>query len=276
MIARTPYSLDEHHEKLSVLVPVYNEEDTVGIVLRRLLDLGGIVKEIIVVDDGSQDYSAYVVRTIARLDSRVKLFQLAENVGKTGAIRKALSEATGDIIIIQDADLEYDSSEILDVITPILDGEADVVFGSRFLNRSRGRVQYFYHYLANLGLTMLSNLLTNRNMSDIETCYKAFRSEVIKPLQLKSRGFGMEVEITAMVCKSRARIYEVPISYNGRTYKEGKKIGFRDGVMAGLYIFWFNLVQTWFPSTKQYLATVNNALKRRPVLPPISEEIHAA
>ena len=145
-------------------------------------------------------------------------------------------------------------------MTPIIDGFADVVYGSRFLVRRAARVHYFHHYLANKTLTFLSNLLTNRNMSDIETCYKAFRAFVIKPLKLTSKGFGMEVEITAMVCKTKARTYEVPISYYGRTYEEGKKIGWGDGIHALWYIFRYNLLSPWMPSRRRYRREVNAAL----------------
>jgi hypothetical protein len=149
------------------------------------------------------------------------------------------------------------------VIAPIISGEADVVYGSRFLVRRATRVLYFYHYLANKSLTFLSNLLTNRNMSDIETCYKAFRAGVIKPLQLSSRGFGMEVEITALVCKTQARTYEVPISYYGRSYSEGKKIGLTDGIMALYYIMYYNLIQPLLPSGRRYVRDVNAFLSER-------------
>ena len=210
---------------LSVLVPVFNEEQTVLQVLRKVLELGPLVKEIIVVDDGSEDRTPELVRELAACHPVIRFCQLPVNRGKTAAIQHALDAATGDVVIVQDADLEYDPAEIPDVIAPILAGHADVVYGSRFLVRRAARVLYFYHSLANVSLTFLSNLLTNRNMTDIETCYKAFRAGVIKPLRLTSRGFGMEVEITALVSKSGARTYEVPISYYGRSYEEGKKMG---------------------------------------------------
>jgi glycosyltransferase involved in cell wall biosynthesis len=245
---------------LSVLVPAFNEEKTVGEVLRRVLALGDVLREVIVVDDGSTDATAEIVRGLAGQDDRIRLFQQAKNAGKTAAIRRALEESRGDILIVQDADLEYDPAEIPDVIAPILAGNADVVFGSRFLVRRTTRVLYFYHYLANKSLTFLSNLLTNRNMTDIETCYKAFRAGVIKPLKLTSSGFGMEVEITAMVCKTQARTYEVPISYYGRSYHEGKKIGIGDGFMAGVYILYFNIIKPRLPSGRRYVAQANEFL----------------
>jgi len=254
-----------HSRKLSVLVPVYNEEATIQTVLRRVLDLGELLKEVIVVDDGSTDATVARAEELARMEPLVRFFKLDKNQGKTAAIRHALERAEGEIIIIQDADLEYDPAEIPEVIAPILSGQADVVYGSRFLVRRATRVLYFYHYLANVGLTFLSNLLTNRNMTDIETCYKAFRAGVIKPLELSSKGFGMEVEITAMVCKTRARSYEVPISYYGRGYEEGKKIGFRDGLMAAWYIFYYNLIKPWRAAGRRYIAAVNRFLERERV-----------
>ncbi len=255
--------LPESAGKLSVLVPVYNEEKYVDEILTRVLALGAVVKEIVVVDDGSIDRTAEVIRKRAELEEKIRFFQLPKNQGKTAAIRKALEMATGEILIVQDADLEYDPAEIPDVIDPILRGQADVVFGSRFLVRKAARVHYFSHYLANTFLTFLSNCLTNRNMTDIETGYKAFRAEVIKPLILTSKGFGMEVEITALVCKTKARTYEVPISYYGRAYDEGKKIGFMDGVAALWYIGYYNLLKRWFGSCRRYVRTVNESLAIR-------------
>jgi glycosyltransferase involved in cell wall biosynthesis len=222
-----------------------------------------VIKEVVVVDDGSLDKTAEIVRTWAAAEPKIQFCQLSKNQGKTAAIKKALELATGDVVIIQDADLEYDPAEIPDVIGPILSGVADVVYGSRFLVRKAARVLYFSHYLANAGLTFLSNILTNRNMSDIETCYKAFRKEVIKPLSLTSSGFGMEVEITALVCKTHARTYEVPISYYGRTYEEGKKIGLLDGVSALWYIGYYNIIKPLLPSGKRYVRAVNDALAKR-------------
>ncbi len=246
--------------RLSVLVPAFNEEKTIGEVLGKLLDLGDLLHEVIVINDGSTDRTSDVVRQHIETDSRIRLIELEKNSGKTAAIRRGIAEFTGEIMIVQDADLEYDPAEIGGVIDPILSGHADVVYGSRFLVRRATRVLYFYHYLANKSLTFLSNLLTNRNMTDIETCYKAFRSEVIKPLELTSKGFGMEVEITALVCKTHARTYEVPISYHGRTYDEGKKIGMSDGIAALWYIFYYNVIGSRTRRGKRYIQTVNENL----------------
>ncbi len=250
-----------HDSILSVLMPAYDEEATIELVVNQVLALGPLVREVIVVDDGSKDATAQLVEELARREPRVRLIRQDRNRGKTAAIRRAIEEATGEVLIIQDADLEYDPAEIPEVVTPILEGRADVVYGSRFLVRKAARVLYYYHYLANSFLTFLSNVLTNRNMSDIETCYKAFRAGVIKPLQLTSRGFGLEVEITAMVCQTDARTYEVPISYYGRTYSEGKKIGMRDGIAAIWYIFYYNLIHPRTRAGRRYVREVNEYLR---------------
>lgn len=254
--------MTDHAGRLSVLIPVYNEEKTVDEILTRVLALGPVVKEIVVVDDGSKDNTAAVIRARAETEPKIRFHQAAKNGGKTAAIKLALALATGEIVIIQDADLEYDPAEIPEVIAPILMGVADVAYGSRFLVRKATRVLYFYHYLANFTLTFLCNLLTNRNMTDIETCYKAFRAEVIKPLNLTSKGFGMEVEITALVCKTKARTYEVPISYYGRSYEEGKHISTWDGVMALWYIGYYNIVKPWLPAGRRYIRAVNAGLEK--------------
>jgi glycosyltransferase involved in cell wall biosynthesis len=245
---------------LSVLMPAYNEQRTIEIVLRKVLALDVHLKEIVVVDDGSTDRTPQIVQQLANEDDRVRFLQMDRNRGKTAAIARALKEAAGDILIVQDADLEYDPDEIPEVIGPILTGQADVVYGSRFMVRKAARVLYYYHYLANKFLTCLSNVLTNRNMSDIETCYKAFRAGVIKPLELTSSGFGMEVEITAMVCKTKARTYEVPISYYGRTYDEGKKIGMKDGIAALYYIGYYNIIRPLTGAGRSYRRQVDEYL----------------
>jgi glycosyltransferase involved in cell wall biosynthesis len=245
---------------LSVLVPAYNEQDTIRVVLDKLVELGPCLKEIVVVDDGSTDQTPAVLERAAEEHACISVVRLERNSGKTAAIREAIQHATGEVMIVQDADLEYDPAEIPHILAPIIAGRADVVYGSRFLVRRASRVLYFYHYLANKSLTFLSNLLTNRNMTDIETCYKAFRSGVLKPLRLSSSGFGMEVEITAMVCKTRARTYEVPISYYGRSYDEGKKIGVWDGIMALIYILYYNIIKSRLPSGRRYIREVNDFL----------------
>lgn len=250
--------------QVSVLVPVYNEEKTVSVVVEKVLALGDMIKEVVVVDDGSKDNTARVMEELAAREPLVRFFKQPKNQGKTAAIRRALAESTGEVIIVQDADLEYDPAEIPEVVGPILKGHADVVYGSRFMVRKASRVLYFYHYLANRSLTFLCNLFTNRNMTDIETGYKAFRAGVIKPLKLTSKGFGMEIEMTAMVCKTEARTYEVPISYYGRSYEEGKKIGFSDGVWAGLYIFHYNLIKPRTRDGRRYIREVNAFLQANP------------
>ena len=258
------HRLDASHGKgqVSVLVAACNEEKTIGHVLLQLLDLSDIdIKEVIVVDDGSHDRTAEIVNQIAAGDSRVRLIHQQRTLGKTSAIARAVAEASGDIVVVQDADLEYDPAELPAVVAPILAGHADVVYGSRFMVRRAARVMYFYHYLGNRLLTFLSDLLTNRNMTDIETGYKAFRAGLIKPLRLTSRGFGMEAEITAMVCKTHARTYEVPISYYGRTYEEGKKIGFWDGIMALYYILYYNLIAPLLPSGRAFIREANRFLE---------------
>ena len=260
--------------KVSILVPAYNEQATIGVVLGKLLavelmdksNAPWVDKEIIVVDDGSTDQTCRIVEEFLdkqpSAGSVIRLIKQPRNLGKTAAIATAIDASSGDVIIIQDADLEYDPREIPGVLYPIFENCADVVYGSRFLVKKASRVLYFYHYVANKFLTLLSNVLTNRNMSDIETCYKAFRREVIAPMELTSKGFGMEVEITAMVCKTRARTYEVPISYYGRTYDEGKKIGVRDGIAAIWYILYYNLFHPLTQQGQAYIQTVNRSLKQ--------------
>lgn len=224
--------------RVSVLIPVYNEVKTLPVVIQKVLALSQIF-EVVVVDDGSRDGTREFLSHYK--ESRVKVVFHESNQGKTAAIRTALQHATGEVCIIQDADLEYNPDEIPAVLMPILEGRADVVYGSRFLVRKESRVLYYYHFLANKFLTFLSNLLTNLNMTDIETGYKAFKTFIVKDVGLSARGFGMEVEITALLSKISARIYEVPISYYGRTYDEGKKIGIKDGIEAIWYILYYNL-----------------------------------
>ncbi|MEE3718202.1 glycosyltransferase family 2 protein [Tumidithrix elongata RA019] len=227
-------------KSLSVVVPVYNEQLTLELVLERLIEIVDPL-EIIVVDDGSSDGTNLILESICLKYSQIRPIYHSKNRGKTAALISGFSATSGDIVIVQDADLEYNPEEISMVIEPILHGEADVVYGSRFLVRKAARVLYFYHFLANKFLTFLSNLLTNVNMTDVETGYKAFKGEIIRNMVITSSGFGFEIEVTAKIAKLNCRIYEVPISYYGRTYEEGKKIGIKDGLLAIWYIIYFNL-----------------------------------
>ncbi|HEY9507432.1 MAG TPA: glycosyltransferase family 2 protein [Gemmatimonadales bacterium] len=225
--------------KLSVLVPVYNEARTVATVVDRLRAVD-LEMEIIAVDDGSSDGTGDILaglRDSGRIDT---LLIQNPNQGKGAAIRAGIAAATGDIIVVQDADLEYAPAELPRLIQPILDGKADAVFGSRFLGGDH-RVLYFWHSVGNACLTLMSNMLTNLNLTDMETCYKAVRAPVMKSLVLTTDRFGFEPEITARLAQAGARIWEVSISYSGRTYEEGKKIGWRDGVAALWHILRFNL-----------------------------------
>lgn len=231
--------------ELSVIVPAYNEEVTIKNVLESLLENVPDILEIIVVDDGSADNTCHVVEGyVARdtQDPKIILIKHALNQGKTSALKTGIKASKGNIVIVQDADLEYNPEDIPSVIHPIKTGQADVVYGSRFLVRKASRVLYFRHYLANQFLTFLSNLITDINLTDVETGYKAFKGDLIRGLNFTSSGFGFEIEITAKISKLKCRIYEVPISYYGRTYEEGKKITWRDGVSALYYIFKYN----WF------------------------------
>ena len=225
---------------LSVVIPAYNEEATLDDVVRKVLRLEHLL-EIVVVDDCSSDRTGTVAHALAAEDARVRVVRHERNRGKTEALKTGFAQTTGEIVIVQDADLEYDPAEIPEVIRPILRGQADVVYGSRFLVRRAARVLYFYHYLANKGLTFFSNLLTNINLTDVETGYKAFRGDIIRQMTITSSGFGFEIEVTAKVAKLKCAVYEVPISYYGRTYDEGKKIGFTDGLAAAWFVVRFNL-----------------------------------
>ena len=250
-------------EDLSVIVPVYNEERTLGAMIDRLVKVPGL-KEVVIVDDASTDSTPDVIAEVRERYPKVRTIRLDKNSGKTAAIRAGAAETSGDIVMIQDADLEYDPAEIPSVVAPIREGVADVVYGSRFMVKRAARVIYYYHYLGNKALTIVSNLLTNVNFSDIETCYKAFRGEIIRNLTISSSGFGFEVEATAKIAKLKCRIYEVPISYYGRTYEEGKKITYRDGVAALYYILRFNL----FCSLGDSFVEIPRLGERRPVILP--------
>ena len=227
--------------KVTIIVPAYNEEPTIGLMLGSLLKSIPDVYEIIVVDDGSADKTAELAQDWARTEPRIRVIRLAKNEGKTAALKRGFAASTGDVVIVQDADLEYDPREIPCLVGPIANGQADVVYGSRFLVGREARVLYFRHYMANRLLTFLSDLLTDLNLTDVETGYKAFRGEIIRQMVIESSRFGFEIEVTAKIAKLRCRVYEVPISYHGRTYEEGKKIGFADGLAALYYIVKYNL-----------------------------------
>ena len=224
--------------KLSVVMPVYNEKDTIKQIYDAVRAVN-IPKEIILVDDFSTDGTREIIRQLA--DETTKVIFHDRNMGKGAALRTGFKYVTGDIVVIQDADLEYDPSQYPKLIQPILDGRADVVYGSRFVTGDYRRVLFFWHRVGNDLLTLLSNMLTNLNLTDMETCYKVFRREVLEKITLEEDRFGCEPEITAKIAKLDVRIYETGISYSGRTYKEGKKIGWKDGFSALRCILKYNL-----------------------------------
>lgn len=232
-------------KKLSILIPVYCEVKTVREILERVLkaDIGDIEKEIIVVDDGSTDGTCNVLKEVEFLSQHPhRLIFHAKNMGKGAAVRTALNYATGDIILIQDADLEYDPSEYRKLLTPIIDGRADVVYGSRLSRGEPARNFLFWHYVGNKFLSLLTNILYNATITDMETCYKVFRADVIKKIRIKSNRFDFEPEITAKILKRRHHIYEFPISYSSRDYSGGKKIKWQDGFIAIWTLFKYRFI----------------------------------
>jgi len=223
--------------KLSIIIPVYNEKNTVKRIVQQVQDVElDMEKEIILIDDGSTDGTREILKNLEYPNVKVKLQE--KNQGKGSALQAGFSLATGDFVIIQDADLEYDPREYPILLTPLLDGRADAVYGSRFLGGPH-RVLFFWHYIGNKMLTTLSNMLSNLNLTDMETCYKVFRKDVLDKITIKSKRFGIEPEITMKLARQKCRIYEVPISYSGRDYTEGKKIGWKDGVAAIYHLIRF-------------------------------------
>lgn len=232
--------------KLTVVIPCYNEEKTLAAIVERVLaaDRCGLGLEIVIVDDASRDRSVEVMTELAARHPEISTAGHAVNQGKGAALRTGFAKATGDIVLVQDADLEYSPADYPKLLKPFLDGRADVVFGSRFKGGDESRVLYFWHSIGNRVLTLASNMFTDLNLTDMETCYKAFKREIIQGITIVENRFGFEPEITAKVARlrPRPRIYEVGISYSGRTYEEGKKIGWRDGVRALYCIVRYNLL----------------------------------
>lgn len=232
-------------KKVSIIIPVFNEKRTINSILSQIqsADTKGLEKELVIVDDNSQDGTRDELQKISQENASFKVIYHEKNYGKGAAIQTGKQHITGDIVIIQDADLEYSPDEYRYLIEPILDLRADVVYGSRFMGGGPHRVLYFWHYLGNQVLTLLSNAFTNLNLTDMETCYKAFHRDIFDKINIEEPRFGMEPEITAKIAKLNCRIYEIGISYYGRNYKEGKKITWLDGIKAIYYIIKYNLLR---------------------------------
>jgi glycosyltransferase involved in cell wall biosynthesis len=224
--------------KLSIVIPVYNEEATLAEIVKRV-QATPYDKELIIVDDASRDRSREILQELAREHNNIRLFFHDRNQGKGAALRTGFSQVAGDVVLIQDADLEYNPSDYPELLKPIERGVADVVYGSRLIGGAPHRVLFFWHYLGNTMVTTLSNMFTNLNLTDMETCYKVFKADIIKNIKIKSDRFGVEPELTAKIARQRCRVYEVPISYDGRDYSEGKKITWKDGIAAIYYIIRF-------------------------------------
>ena len=228
--------------RLSIIVPCYNEENTLEILINKVLQQSEIIQEIIIIDDKSTDKSRDIILKISKNNNKVKYFFKEKNEGKGSALKEGFRMATGNLVLIQDADLEYDPNEYSKLLKPFKESNADVVYGSRFLGGDMVRLHFFWHYLANKILTFLCNFITNLNMSDMETGYKVIKSEYLKNINLKEKSFGIEPELTIKLAKNKLIFYEVPISYKGRTYAEGKKIGFKDALVALKCIFKYKIL----------------------------------
>ena len=243
-------SVQQDRTVLSVVVPCYDEQATLAACVERLLEIRDerLALEIIIVDDGSRDDSAAIAESLASTHREVRLIRHQKNSGKGAALRTGFTVASGDFVAVQDADLEYEPQDLKRLLEPLKDGVADVVFGSRFLSYGAHRVLYFWHSLGNAFLTLVSNIFTDLNLTDMETCYKVFRRDVIQSIEIEEDRFGVEPELVAKVAHKRLRIYEMGVAYHGRTYEEGKKIGFRDGVRALYAIFRYNAYRAPLPA----------------------------
>jgi len=230
-------------QSIGVIMPVFNEERTLPIIAKKVLEMTEI-SELVIVNDFSTDSTWTVMEELAMMNSKIKIISHIKNMGKGASVRTGIQVAKSDILIIQDADLEYDPADYPRLLRPIFEYNADVVYGSRFSGNEMNRVLYYWHSLGNKFLTLLSNMFTNLNLTDMETCFKVFKSEILQNISIEENRFGFEPEITAKVAKTKAVIFEVPISYFGRTYEEGKKVSWKDGVRAIVCIVKYNLFRS--------------------------------